>query len=59
MRSWRAVMPSFLAVTEPQAYIRFHGRNRGYWLKWAYVIFNNRYRNFGVIRAATMAQMLR
>ncbi len=85
-----SVMPSFLAVTEPQAYIRFHGRNRENWFKkgipvaerykylysehelaeWAdrlkqlrgvkraYVIFNNCYRNFGVMNATTMAHML-
>jgi hypothetical protein len=53
------VIPSFLAVTEPLAYIRFHGRNREHWLKWAYLIFNNCYRNFGVTNAITMAQMLR
>ncbi len=85
-----AIVPSFLAVTTPQAYIRFHGRNRENWFKrdiavaerykylyperelaeWAgrlrnleevkraFVIFNNCYRNFGVMNATTMAQML-
>ncbi|HZO82839.1 MAG TPA: DUF72 domain-containing protein [Candidatus Binataceae bacterium] len=81
---------SFLEVTGPEAYVRFHGRNRENWYKrtggpaerykylyseaelapWAErlkalegvrrasVIFNNCYRNFGVMNAATMAQML-
>ena len=82
---------SFLEVTGPEAYVRFHGRNRENWYKrvggpaerykylyseaemapWAErlkalravrrasVIFNNCYRNFGVMNAATMAQMLK
>ncbi len=81
---------SFLETTGPEAYVRFHGRNRENWYKrdggpaerykylyseaelapWAErlkalggvrranVIFNNCYRNFGVMNAATMAQML-
>jgi uncharacterized protein YecE (DUF72 family) len=84
------VEPVF-AVTGPEAYVRFHGRNRENWYKrdggaaerfkylyaeaelapWAErlkaltdvrrasVIFNNCYSNFGVMNAATMAQMLR
>lgn len=31
-------MPSFVAVTEPLAYIRFHGRNREHWLKWGIAV---------------------
>lgn len=82
---------SFLEATGPEAYVRFHGRNRENWYKrtggpaqryqylyseaelapWAErlkalggvrrasVIFNNCYRNFGVMNAATMAQMLK
>jgi uncharacterized protein YecE (DUF72 family) len=78
-------------VTGPEAYVRFHGRNRENWYKraggaaerfkylyaeaelapWAErlrslssvrrasVIFNNCYSNFGLMNAATMAQMLR
>lgn len=84
------VEPVF-AVTGPEAYVRFHGRNRENWYKrdggaaerfkylyaeaelapWAErlkaltdvrrasVIFNNCYSNFGVMNAATMAQMLK
>jgi len=83
--------PSFLEVTGPEAYIRFHGKNRENWFKkgitvaeryqylyserelavWAdrikqlrgvkraHVIFNNCYRNFGIMNATTMKQMLR
>lgn len=82
---------SFLEVTGPETYVRFHGRNRENWYRrrggpaerykylyseaelapWAErlkslpnvrrasVIFNNCYSNFGVMNAATMAQMLR
>jgi uncharacterized protein YecE (DUF72 family) len=83
-------MPPILEATGPEAYIRFHGRNRENWNKrnisaaerfkylyaerelaqWAdrirnlggitraHVIFNNCYRNFGVMNAATMRSML-
>ena len=83
-------MGSIFEVTGPEAYVRFHGRNRENWYKrdggaaarfkylyaeaelapWAErlkslsgvrrasVIFNNCYSNFGVMNAATMAQML-
>ncbi len=37
-----SVMPSFLAVTEPQAYIRFHGRNREHWFKWGVAVAERR-----------------
>jgi uncharacterized protein YecE (DUF72 family) len=82
---------SFLEVTGPEAYVRFHGRNRENWYKrdgsaaerykylyaeaelapWAErmkslsgvrratVVFNNCFRNFGIMNAATMAQMLK
>jgi len=85
-----SLMPSFLEVTGPEAYIRFHGKNRENWFKkgisvaeryqylyserelasWAegirglrgvkraHVIFNNCYRNFGVMNGTTMKQML-
>jgi uncharacterized protein YecE (DUF72 family) len=85
-----STIPSFLETTGPDAYIRFHGRNRENWfrkgisaaerymylyserelsdwtdrlhkvegVKRAYVIFNNCYRNFGVMNATTMARML-
>lgn len=85
-----STIPSFLATTGPEAYVRFHGRNRETWFKhgiepserykylysegelaeWsgrlrklkgvrrAFVIFNNCYRNFGIMNATTMAQML-
>ena len=85
-----SVVPSFLETTGPEAYIRFHGKNRENWFKkgipvaeryqylysereladWAkrikqlrgvkraYVIFNNCYRNFGIMNATTMRQML-
>lgn len=85
-----STIPSFLAATGPQAYVRFHGRNRDNWhrrgipvaerymylyserelgqwaarlrgmrdVKRAYVIFNNCYRNFGIMNATTMAHML-
>ena len=85
-----ATVESFLEVTGPEAYVRFHGRNRENWYKrdggaaerykylyaeaelapWAErlkslsgvrraaVIFNNCFRNFGIMNAATMAQML-
>ena len=82
-------IPSFLETTGPEAYIRFHGRNRENWnarnitvaerykylyserelADWAdrirglgvsraHVIFNNCYRNFGVMNATTMRAML-
>ena len=83
-------LPSFLETTGPEAYIRFHGRNRENWharnitaaerykylyseremAEWAdriralggvsraHVIFNNCYRNFGVMNATTMRAML-
>ena len=83
-------VPSFLETTGPDAYVRFHGRNRENWFarglevaerykylyaerelaEWAgrlkeltgvrraFVIFNNCYRNFGIMNATTMAQML-
>lgn len=83
-------LPSFLQTTGPEAYIRFHGRNRESWharnltvaerykylyserelAEWAdrirelggisraHVIFNNCYRNFGVMNATTMRAML-
>jgi uncharacterized protein YecE (DUF72 family) len=85
-----SIVPSFLAVTGPDAYIRFHGRNLENWFRrgievaerykylyaerelaeWAgrlknlegsrraFVIFNNCFRNFGIMNATTMAQML-
>lgn len=85
-----AIVPSFLDVTGPEAYVRFHGRNRENWFRkgievaerykylyserelaeWAgrlkqlkgvrraFVIFNNCYRNFGIMNATTMGQML-
>jgi uncharacterized protein YecE (DUF72 family) len=85
-----SLAPSFLEATGPEAYIRFHGRNRENWFKkgipvaeryqylysereladWAgrlkqlrgvrraYVIFNNCYRNFGIMNATTMRHML-
>ncbi|MGD0074643.1 MAG: DUF72 domain-containing protein [Candidatus Binataceae bacterium] len=85
-----SLAPSFLEATGPEAYIRFHGRNRENWFKkgisvaeryqylyaereladWAgrikrlrgvkraHVIFNNCYRNFGIMNATTMRQML-
>jgi uncharacterized protein YecE (DUF72 family) len=81
---------SFLEASGPDAYVRFHGRNRENWFKreitvaerykylyserelaeWAgklkqltgvrraFVIFNNRYSNFGIMNATTMSQML-
>jgi uncharacterized protein YecE (DUF72 family) len=81
---------SFLEASGPDAYVRFHGRNRENWFKrditvaerymylysereladWAgrlkqltgvrraFVIFNNCYRNFGIMNATTMSQML-
>jgi len=84
------IAPSILEVTGPEAYVRFHGRNRENWFRrdievaerykylyserelgeWAgrlkqlkgvsraFVIFNNCYRNFGIMNATTMAQML-
>jgi uncharacterized protein YecE (DUF72 family) len=84
------IVPSFLATSGPDAYIRFHGRNRENWfrrdievaerykylyaerelaewagrlknltgVKRAFVMFNNCYRNFGIMNATTMAQML-
>jgi uncharacterized protein YecE (DUF72 family) len=80
----------FLEASGPDAYVRFHGRNRENWFKreitvaerykylyserelaeWAgklkqltgvrraFVIFNNRYSNFGIMNATTMSQML-
>jgi uncharacterized protein YecE (DUF72 family) len=83
-------IPSFLETTGPEAYIRFHGRNRENWnarnltvaerykylyserelADWAdrirqlggvsraHVIFNNCYRNFGIMNATTMRAML-
>ena len=86
----RSTLPSFLETTAPEAYIRFHGRNREAWhargltvaerykylyserelAEWAerirglggisraHVIFNNCYRNFGVMNATTMRAML-
>ncbi len=83
-------IPSFLETSGPQAYIRFHGRNRENWnarnitaaerykylyserelAEWAdkirqlggvsraHVIFNNCYRNFGIMNATTMRSML-
>lgn len=86
----RSTLPSFLESTAPEAYIRFHGRNREAWhargltvaerykylyserelAEWAerirslggisraHVIFNNCYRNFGVMNATTMRAML-
>ncbi len=83
-------IPSFLETTGPEAYVRFHGRNRENWyrrgievserykylyserelagwagrlkqlsgVKRAFVIFNNCYRNFGIMNATTMKQML-
>ena len=86
-----ATVEPVFAVTGPEAYVRFHGRNRENWYKrigsaaerfkylyaeaelapWAErlksltdvrratVIFNNCYSNFGVMNAATMAQMLK
>lgn len=83
-------VPAILEATSPDAYIRFHGRNRENWFKrnievaerykylyserelgdWAkrlkelsgvrraFVIFNNCYRNFGIMNATTMSQML-
>ena len=69
-----ATVESVFAVTGAEAYVRFHGRNRENWYKRdggaerlkslggvrrASVIFNNCYSNFGVMNAATMAQMLR
>jgi len=83
-------LPTFLEITGPQAYIRFHGRNRENWharnitaaerykylyserelaewaekirqlggLSRAHVIFNNCYRNFGIMNATTMREML-
>lgn len=83
-------VPTILAATGPDAYVRFHGRNRENWFKhnievaerykylysereladWAkrlkqlsgvrraFVIFNNCYRNFGIMNATTMSQML-
>jgi uncharacterized protein YecE (DUF72 family) len=86
----RSIVPSFLEVSGPDAYVRFHGRNRDNWFKrdievaerfkylysereladWAdrlrnlngvrraFAIFNNCYRNFGVMNATTMKQML-
>ncbi len=83
-------IPSFLEVSGPEAYIRFHGRNRENWnarnisaaerykylyserelAEWAdkirkiggisraHVIFNNCYRNFGIMNATTMRAML-
>jgi len=85
-----STLPSFLETTAPEAYIRFHGRNREAWhargltvaerykylyserelAEWAerirslgaisraHVIFNNCYRNFGVMNATTMRAML-
>jgi uncharacterized protein YecE (DUF72 family) len=85
-----STIPPFLAATGPEAYVRFHGRNRETWFKrgiepserykylysegelaeWAgwlkkfkgvrraFVIFNNCYRNFGIMNATTMTQML-
>ncbi len=85
-----SIVPSFLETTGPEAYMRFHGRNRENWFKhgidvserykylyserelgeWAgrlkklsgirraFVIFNNCYRNFGIMNATTMAQIL-
>ena len=85
-----STLPSFLETTGPEAYIRFHGRNREAWnarrltvaerykylyserelAEWAerilslggisraHVIFNNCYRNFGVMNATTMRAML-
>jgi uncharacterized protein YecE (DUF72 family) len=85
-----STLPSFLETTTPEAYIRFHGRNREAWhargltvaerykylyserelAEWAerirglggisraHVIFNNCYRNFGVMNATTMRAML-
>ncbi len=84
------LIPSFLEVTGPDAYVRLHGRNLENWFKrdiavaerykylyaerelaeWAgrlrklsgvrraFVIFNNCYRNFGIMNATTMAAML-
>ncbi|MGH7932654.1 MAG: DUF72 domain-containing protein [Candidatus Binataceae bacterium] len=84
------LVPSFLDATGPDAYVRFHGRNRDNWFKrdievaerykylysereldeWAgrlkrlkdvsraFVIFNNCYRNFGIMNASTMSQMM-
>jgi uncharacterized protein YecE (DUF72 family) len=85
-----STVPSFLETTGPDAYVRFHGRNRENWFKrdievaerykylyserelaeWAgrlkqlsgvrrtFAIFNNCYRNFGIMNATTMAHML-
>ena len=85
-----STIPSFLETSAPEAYIRFHGRNREAWFarnstvaerykylyaerelaQWAdkirqlggssraHVIFNNCYRNFGIMNATTMRQML-
>ncbi|MGH7918301.1 MAG: DUF72 domain-containing protein, partial [Candidatus Binataceae bacterium] len=85
-----SVVPSFLELTGPEAYVRFHGRNQENWFKrniavaerfkylyaerelaeWAsqlkgltsvrraFAIFNNCYRNFGIMNATTMKQML-
>jgi uncharacterized protein YecE (DUF72 family) len=85
-----STVPSFIEVTGPEAYMRFHGKNLENWFKknipvserfkylyserelggWAdklkelrgvkraYAIFNNCYRNFGIMNATTMAEML-
>jgi len=89
----KAIVPSFIAATGHEAYVRFHGRSRENWfhrggtaadrfkylysereladraedlkklgqqgVSRAYVIFNNCYRNFGIMNATTMAAMLR